>query len=98
MALISALLSLRSVFSCSLHKEQHLSKQRLIFTSPDCQSTSGLCFCNHGKPSSKSCFPSDVTAKEVHSEWDWWQRTISSTSVIDPASFAVPSTLKTGMG
>ena len=44
------------------------------------------------------CLPRPVTAKKAHSEWFLYRRTNSTTSVTEPASLGVPSTLRTGIG
>src|SRR5277367_7052512 len=87
----------RSFFT-SLWQVRQWSGQRLILTSPDVQSTSGLCFRSQVRPKIISCFPRPVTAKVAHSEWSQYRKTVSRTSEMLPDSFGEPSTLYTGMG
>jgi hypothetical protein len=44
------------------------------------------------------CAPREVTAKRARSEWFLYLKIRSTTSVMEPASFKVPSTLRTGIG
>src|SRR5271169_4900400 len=63
-----------------------------------CQSISGLCFSNHVNPRMAVCFPNCVTANCTLSECPSYRKTRSAISRIIPASFEVPSTLKTSIG
>src|SRR5271169_5381 len=62
------------------------------------QSISGLCFSNHVNPRMAVCFPNCVTANCTLSECPSYRKTRSAISRIIPASFEVPSTLKTSIG
>ena len=82
----------------SLQPEQHLLKQQDILTSPVTRLMSGLCFCNQVWPIIMFCLPRLVTAKNTRSAWFQYCRFSSTTSVTDPASLGVLSTLRTGIG
>ena len=88
---------LRSAFTSFWQVRQWFG-QRLIFTSPDCQLTSGLCSRSQLRPKMTSWLPRPVTANVARSVWSRYRRTASQTSDMLPASFSVPSTLYTGMG
>jgi len=82
-----------SSWALSLHPEQQQGGHLDILTSPVTQSISGLCFHSQECPRMSFCFPKLVTANNVCSEWFQYLKMKSTTSVIEPASFRVPSKL-----
>jgi hypothetical protein len=95
----SSFLELRlSVRSSFLHPTQHLGRHRVISTFPVLQSISGLCSLSQVIPSIIFCLPRLVTENKARSECLSYRMINSTTSKILLASFAVPSTLNTGIG
>ena len=86
----------RSLLSSRISSLQ--PEQQDILTSPVTQLMSGLCFHNQVWPIITFCLPKLVTAKNTRSTWFQYCRFSSTTSVMDPASLGVPSTLQTGIG
>ena len=82
----------------SQQPEQQWGGHLDILTSSLTQSISGLWFRSQECLSNNFCFPRPVMANTVHSKWFLWQRIKWTTSVIEPASFGVPSMLYTGIG
>ena len=83
----------RSFLPSSQHPVQQRGGQWDILTSPVTQSISGLCFHNQECPRMSFCVPRPVTANRVFSEWVLKWRISSTTSVMEPASFGVPTML-----
>ncbi len=68
------------------------------FTSRVSQSISGLCSRSHVYPSMRFFFPRLVTARRIRSPCRLYRRIRSTTSIICPPSFGVPSMFRTGTG
>ena len=90
---ISAFQAILSSQASSLHPEQQQGGHLDILTSPVTQWISGLCFCSQECPRMSFCLPKPMTANTVCSKWFQYLKMRSTTSVMEPASFGVPSTL-----
>jgi hypothetical protein len=86
-----------SVLTSSLHPMQQRGRQQVISTLPVLQSISGLCSLSQVIPRIRFCLPKPVTANNARSECFSYRMMSSTTSDMQPASFGVPSTLKTGI-
>ena len=83
---------------CIVQHPSHQGRQRVISTSPLCQSTSGLWSLSQGYPSIRSCFPRLETMKNIRSKWVLYQSTTSMTLEICPASLGLPFILNMDIG
>ena len=73
----------------------HIGGHLVILTSPFSQSISGLCVCNQGIPNITSVFPRSHTSILTLSTCPLKYRFTSTSCVIDPPLFPVPSTFRT---
>ncbi len=86
-----------SVRTLSLHPMQQRGRHRVISTFPVLQSILGLCSLSQVIPRIRFCLPRPVTANKARSECFSYRTISSTTSDMQPASFGVLSTLKTGI-